>query len=213
MAFEVLGQTGEVLFSDAHPVVVFWGKVSVGGTANALTSFTTNAPSFPVVFVHSSQVGSIIGISGSAGAWTVTLSTGATTAYVFCKIPNIAQTTGVGLNTYSANNELAFSTNYRLLKICARHVLTGAGSQTIDYGSIPVEYAVSCPYIGFQILGVGGCWGLSAKLAVKRESDTKIITYTTSVRDAYQIPFIFATQAPAVISKQLTLFINPADYV
>lgn len=211
--FEVLGNTGEVLFSDAIPVVVFWGKVTVSGTAGAMTSFTTNAPNFPVVFVHSSNVGSVISIAGSAGAWTVTLSTGATTAYVFCKIPNVAQSSGIGMVTYAADKSLSFSTNYRLLKICARHVLSKSGSQTIDYGTIPTVYAISCPYIGYQILPYGGCWGLSTKLAIKRESATTVTTYTTAVQDAYQIPYIFVAQSPVAIHKQLVLFINPAEYV
>lgn len=207
MAFEVLGTTGEVLFSDAVPAVVFWGKV----TTSTSGTFTTNAPSFPLVFIHGSNPGVVIAISGVAGNWSVSTTSNSAVAYIFCKIPNVAQTTGLGLETFNSSNSLMFSTNYKMLKIVARAVLGNAATQNIDYGSIPETYAISAPYIGFQVF-TQGCWGAALKLAVKRATATSITVFPSGYRDSYQIPNVFADKTPDQIASQLILFINPADY-
>ena len=207
MAFEVLGTTGEVLFSDAVPAVVFWGKV----TTSASGSFTTNAPSFPLVFTHGSNPGVVIAISGVPGNWSVSTTSKSTIAYIFCKIPNVAQTTGLGLETFNSSNTLMFSTNYKMLKIVARVVLGNAANQSIDYGYIPETYAISAPYIGFQVF-TNGCWGAAIKLAVKRSTATTISVFPSGYGDSYQIPNVFANKTPDQIASQLILFINPEDY-
>lgn len=207
MAFEVLGTTGEVLLSDSVPAVVFWGKV----TTNSSGAFTTNAPSFPIVFIHGSNPGVVIAISGTSGNWSVATTSNSTVAYVFCKIPNIAQSTGLGIETFNSNNSLMFSSNYKTLKIVARATLGNSSTQNIDYGSIPENYAISAPYIGFQVISIG-CWGAAIKLAVKRNTATSITVFLSSYQDSYQIQNVFKDKTPEQIASQLILFINPQDY-
>lgn len=207
MAFEVLGTTGEVLFSDSVPAVVFWGKV----TTNSSGVLTTNAPSFPIVFIHGSNPGVVIAISGTSGNWSVSTTSNSTVAYVFCKIPNIAQSTGLGIETFNSNNSLMFSSNYKTLKIVARATLGNATTQSIDYGSIPENYAISAPYIGFQVISIG-CWGAAIKLAVERNTATSVTVFRSSYQDSYQIQNVFEDKTPEQIASQLILFINPEDY-
>lgn len=207
MAFEVLGTTGEVLFSDSVPAMVFWGKV----TTNSSGVLTTNAPSFPIVFIHGSNPGVVIAITGTSGNWSIATTSNSTIAYVFCRIPNIAQSTGLGVETFDSSNSLMFSSNYKMLKIVARATLGNSTTQSIDYGSIPENYAIAAPYIGFQVISIG-CWGAAIKLAVKRNTATSITVFLSSYQDSYQIENVFKNKTPDQIASQLILFINPEDY-
>jgi hypothetical protein len=208
---EVRGQNNELLFSDGTPCVVLWGKVSLGGGSTTVQTFTTNAPNFPIVFAHGGNPVGVVSVLGSAGNWSVTVTGGSVTLYIFCRIPNVAQNTGWGLNTYDASS-LTFSTNYRVLRIVGRKVLNNSSMvQNLDFGTIPDTYAVSCPYVGFRIVAYG-CYGIAFKLAARRYNASQLELYITTVSDNLQVPAVFNSEAPFWIQNQLVLFINPSEY-
>jgi len=102
-------------------------------------------------------------VSGNVYSFTVVtqdtalvMSSGPVSVYVF--VPGAASSSSYGINAFDAAGVCTFSTNDRLLKIAGYYVTTYHNSTatsptpaTLEYGSVPSQYAICLPVLGIRI--------------------------------------------------------------
>jgi hypothetical protein len=103
-----------------------------------------------------------------------TLSGGATTLTCYVFVPGCVAATGYGINVYTEDGKVAFSTRDRLLKIAGYYVFPyqtiyahpeNLPSTLLSYGSVPASYALGVGNAGWAVLDastVGIVFGLGS---------------------------------------------------
>lgn len=207
----IFSDSGKIAFSTDYQSYRLLGKYTVTRTLAAQTygnfcSLTITSYTTPICFVkpnYDLDYVAVDNMSNSGTSWTIQFSSesiqsSSATLVIYVFTADNELDSGYGINVWDSSSNVTFSTKHRTLKLSG-WIISNAFTpstlpQTISLtsGTIPTNFAVNAPALGWIIRFIGPTAFVLSNIGINKQSST------TGNLDSARFLIQFLTASPSV---------------